>query len=233
VAVGDNVYFASHDGVVHCRKADTGAQVWKFATAGYVFAPPTIWQGRVLIGGGDGRVYCLDAATGRASGNSRPRRLIGGVLLRPPHQHLAGAVWRDRSGRRGLRGGRLPGGERIYAYGLDAKTGQVVWEKDDAGTGGSAGLSQAYSAGGHVALGGGRMWLCSSTNAPGSFALTSGDWKPVSRGGQYVSESAVLADKWVIQGGRRLSETQDTINRPLSATGFTAYSTTQPGPACR
>ena len=33
----------------------------------------------------------------------------------------------------------------------------------------------------------------------------------------------MLAGKWVVQGGRRLSETQDTLGRPLGGSGFAAF----------
>ena len=50
------VFFGSPDGVVRCLKSDSGKEVWNFPTHSMLFKPPTIWQGRVLIGGGDGYI---------------------------------------------------------------------------------------------------------------------------------------------------------------------------------
>ena len=39
VAAAGHVWFASHDGTVRCVKAESGKEVWKFATNGMLFAP--------------------------------------------------------------------------------------------------------------------------------------------------------------------------------------------------
>ncbi len=53
-------------GFVHCVRAATGEEVWRFETGGKVSATPTVGAGRVYVGqfGGDEDFYCLDAATG-------------------------------------------------------------------------------------------------------------------------------------------------------------------------
>ena len=75
-------------------------------------------------------------------------------------------------------------------------------------------------------MGGGKLWLCSSTAFPGSFELQSGAWKPSSGGEGSIHHGckiAVLDGKWVVLGGRRLGETQETLSRPLGGSGFAAY----------
>ena len=49
---------------VHALDANTGAKLWHFIAGGRIDSPPTIWKGRVLFGGKDGRVYCLRASDG-------------------------------------------------------------------------------------------------------------------------------------------------------------------------
>jgi outer membrane protein assembly factor BamB len=238
VAAAGYVWFASHDGLVRCLKADSGQEVWRFATAGYVFAPPTIVggnHGRVLVGGGDGRVYCLDATTGRRLwqflAGPVDRRVFWFGHLVSTWPMLSGVTVQDGVAY-AVAGYQAENG--IHAYAMDPRSGKTLWEKHDAGLpalptppspGGPGGPGFAYSSGGHVAVGAGRLWLCSSTASPGSFELQSGEFKPLARGGgQFGSEISMLAGNWVIHGGRRLSETQDTIGRPLGGAGFVAYS---------
>ena len=226
VAAAGFVWFVSHDGVVRCLKADSGEQVWSFATAGMAFAPPTIWQGRTLVGGGDGKVYCLDATTGKCLWQLQTgpvdRRVFWFGHLISTWPVMGGVAVRDGVGY-AVAGFQAENG--IHAYAFDPKTGQVKWEKHDAGSGGAVGPNAGYSAGGHVAVGGGRLWLCSSTNIPGSFELATGEFKPLGRGAAFGSEVGVFDGKWVMQGGRRLSETQDTLGKPLGGSGFGAVST--------
>jgi len=222
VAAAGNVWFASHDGTVRCMKAADGKEVWRFATGGMLFAPPTIWKGRAMVGGGDGRIYCLDAATGRCLWQllaaPRDRRVFWFGHLISTWPVVPGVVVQDDVAY-AVAGYQKENG--VHAYAIDPKSGNVLWEKDDAGSGVQGGPASAYGNCGQAAVGGGRLWLCSSSASPGSFELASGDWKPAG-GGQYGCEIGVLDGKWVIQGGRRLSETQDTLARPLGASGFAA-----------
>lgn len=89
-AVADGlVYVASYDGAIYALDASTGRARWRFATRGerryaathlHGFAPtaermpdpfdvylssPAVSNGVVYVGSGDGRVYALDARTGR------------------------------------------------------------------------------------------------------------------------------------------------------------------------
>jgi outer membrane protein assembly factor BamB len=222
VAAAGNVYFASHDGTLRCVRAADGQEVWKFATGGMLFAPPTISGGRLLAGGGDGRIYCLDATTGRCLWSllAAPvdRRVFWFGHLVSTWPVVPGVVVQDGVAY-AVAGYQKENG--VHAYAIDPKTGHVLWERDDAGSGGQAGPGAAYSSLGSSAVAGGKLWLCSSTSTPGSFDLATGDWKPTGAG-QFGCEIGVLDGQWVVHGGRRLSETQETLTRPLGASGFAA-----------
>ena len=228
VAAAGYAWFASHDGTVHCVKAADGKEVWSFPTGGMLFAPPTIDAGRVLVGGGDGRIYCLNAATGRclwqflAAPADRRVFWFGHLVNTWPvtpgivvHDGVAYAVagFQKENG--------------IHAYAFDPQSGHVLWEKDDAGAGNRGDPVSAYNNYGSTTVVDGKLWLCSSTNAPGTFELSSGSWTP-QWAGQFGSEIGVLGGKWVIHGGRRLSETQDTLPQPLGGSGFAACSVQKP-----
>jgi outer membrane protein assembly factor BamB len=218
VAAAGRVWFASHDGVVRCVKADTGEQVWTFATGAKLFAPPTVWSGRLLVGGGDGYIYCLDASTGRLlwrfTAGPLDRRVFWFGHLTSTWPVVTGVAVQDGVAYAAA-GFQKENG--IHAYAMDPKTGKVIWEKHNTGANPWNGSGSA----GHCALGGGRMWLASSPD--GSLDLKTGDWKPL--GGYNFGCEVGVMDKWVIHGGRRLSETQDTLGSPLKSTGFSALST--------
>jgi len=216
VAVAGRVWFGSADGVVRCVNAADGKEIWKFATDSMLFAPPTIWQGRVLIGGGDGRVYCLDATTGlelwRFQAAPIERRLFWFGHYISTWPVISGVVVRDGVAY-AVAGFQNENG--IHAYALDPKNGQVRWERHDAG---AAGTNQAYCCDGIAAAGGDRLWIPGMTSFPGPFDLHTGDWKPPISGilddTRFGGGVAIFNNKWMLQGGPRFSETQDTLTTP-------------------
>jgi outer membrane protein assembly factor BamB len=113
----------------------------------------------------------------------------------------------------------------VHAYAIDPGTGNVLWEKDDAGLPEPGRLWYGMDSFGNVAVDAGRLWLAAPQH--GSFDLKSGTWKcnpGASAGGREAmgSEVAVFGGRWVVQGGSRLSETQGDIARQENA-GFSAY----------
>lgn len=64
VAAGGLVFVANRRGAVHALDKD-GSLVWKAFTAGPVYYPPAVADGRLYVGSADGRVYALEARTGR------------------------------------------------------------------------------------------------------------------------------------------------------------------------
>ena len=211
VAAGGKVYFTSADGVVRCLKADDGKEVWKFATGAMGFAPPTIWEGRALVGSGDGRVYCLDASTGKllwkmlAAPHDRRVFWMGHLVSTWPV--TGGVVVSDGVGY-AVAGYAAENG--IHACAFDPKTGQVSWEKHDAGATGMV-------SGGHVAVADGRLHLAGMSG--GSFDLKTGEPKRAGGNG-YGQEIGALCSKWVIGGARRLTELQCDIGSAINGRDF-------------
>ncbi|MHC4179311.1 MAG: outer membrane protein assembly factor BamB family protein, partial [Planctomycetota bacterium] len=129
---GGRLFVAAVDRhTVHALNADSGRRQWSFTAGGRVDSPPAIWQGRVLFGSADGRVYCLRASDGRLIWRFRAapadRRLTafeqiesvwpvhGSVLLRDGVVHCVAG-----------RSMFLDGGMRLLL--LDAKTGRKISE---------------------------------------------------------------------------------------------------------
>jgi len=114
---------------LHAFNAETGERIWGHVAGGRIDSPPTIHQGRVLVGCHDGWVTCLDleggkilwrfqAAPGRekmiAFGQLESRWPVAGSVL--CHRHEAYVC----AGRSTF----LDGG--IFLYGLDPGTGEVL-----------------------------------------------------------------------------------------------------------
>jgi len=65
VAAGGKLFVAQPDAhTVYALDMATGKQLWHFVAGGRVDSPPTIYNGMVLFGSKDGRVYCLRASDG-------------------------------------------------------------------------------------------------------------------------------------------------------------------------
>ena len=129
---GGRLFVASVDThTVHALDAGSGKPIWSYTAGGRVDSPPTIWQGRVLFGSADGRVYCLRADDGRliwrfrAAPVDRRHAVFEQVeSVWPVH----GSVLVDKGVVR-LVAGRsmiLDGGMRFLR--LDAKTGRKLSE---------------------------------------------------------------------------------------------------------
>ena len=63
--VGDRLYVASDDGVVHCVKlGGVGTRIWTYKIGGAVYSSPAVVGGRLYVGSYDSKVYCLNPTTG-------------------------------------------------------------------------------------------------------------------------------------------------------------------------
>jgi outer membrane protein assembly factor BamB len=131
VIVGDRLWVAEKDTHrIRCLDATNGQEVWSFIAAGRIDSAPTIHDGRVLFGCRDGSVYCLRGTDGelawrfRAAPNQRQVVSYGQLeSVWPVHGSVLvqdGVVY-FAAGRSSF----LDGG--ILVYGLDAKTGKVLY----------------------------------------------------------------------------------------------------------
>jgi outer membrane protein assembly factor BamB len=134
IVAGGVVFFGDDRGVVHAVGADDGSVRWRAHTAGAIFFPPALWQGRLYAGSADGRVYCFEAATGRLLWRFRvapAERWIpvygklmstwpvaGGVVVADGVVYAAAGIAHY---------------DGTYVYALDAASGQVKWCNDSSG----------------------------------------------------------------------------------------------------
>jgi len=126
------VYFASYDGNFYAVDTATGQLKWKFQMGGerrfaakhihgslpasetmpdpfdFYLSSPTVWNGVVYFGSGDGNIYGLDAA----SGNLKWKFQTGNVV------HASPAI---------ADGTLFIGSWDSYFYALDAATGKEKW----------------------------------------------------------------------------------------------------------
>ncbi len=123
---------------------EDGRELWTFFTDAPVRLAPVAWQGMVFVTSDDGFLYCLDAETGtlrwRFRGGASARKLIGNRRLVSAWPARGGAVIRD---------GKVYFAASIwpfmgtFIYALDARSGEIVWVNDSAG---SSYIKQPHSA---------------------------------------------------------------------------------------
>jgi outer membrane protein assembly factor BamB len=131
VIVGDQIFTAEKDiHRIRCLNASSGKSLWSFIAGGRIDSSPTISKGLVLFGCRDGSVYCLRATDGElvwrfraAPGEEKIQSfgqlesvwpVQGSVLVQDDVVYFAAG-----------RSSFLDGG--ILVYGLDAKTGKVLY----------------------------------------------------------------------------------------------------------
>ncbi|MHC4314995.1 MAG: outer membrane protein assembly factor BamB family protein [Planctomycetota bacterium] len=140
VAAEGRLFVAQKDAhTVHALKADDGARLWSYITAGRVDSPPTIEGGLVYFGSADGWMYCLRAGDGKLAWRFRmapeSRQVVsygqlesvwpvhGNVLVCRKSKDSDRLVAYAAAGRTSY----VDGG--VYLYGVDAVTGEVVTER--------------------------------------------------------------------------------------------------------
>jgi len=133
VMAGGLTFVADRQGAV--RALDEQGEVrWTTLTGGPVYYPPTVWNGRLFVGSADGRVYAIEAVTGRMLWSYRvapPARWIpvygklmsawpvaGGVVVEDGVVYAAAGIAHY---------------DGTYVVALDAATGQLLWQNNDSG----------------------------------------------------------------------------------------------------
>lgn len=116
---------------VQALDAETGEVVWTaFAGAPVRFAP-IYWQGKIFYASDDGKLYCVEAKTGKPlwvfNGAPREKLIIGNDRLISTWPIRGGPVLKD--GRIYFANGLWPF-MGIFVYCLQADSGAVVWVND-------------------------------------------------------------------------------------------------------
>jgi outer membrane protein assembly factor BamB len=61
VIAGDQVVAATERGVLYVIDAKSGEVNWKYDAGGSFTASPVVVDGQIIIGNGDGKLYCIGA----------------------------------------------------------------------------------------------------------------------------------------------------------------------------
>jgi outer membrane protein assembly factor BamB len=117
------VFIGNTDGTMFAFGARTGHLLWARRAGTYVYTAAAVWQRKVYVGTWDGKVTAYDAATGNtvwkweapAAVHGAPTVLDGILYLSTCPNCGQGGSRYTKSGPRGT-------------YGLDARTGRVVWK---------------------------------------------------------------------------------------------------------
>lgn len=134
VVAGGRLFVAQKDaGVMHCLDIETGERSWSYAAAGKIDSSPSCHNGYLLFGSHDGSVYKVRAQDGKLAWRFRAapqeRQMVsynrlssawpvhGSVLIQDGLVYCAAG-----------RSSFLDGG--IYLYALDAKTGELAYERN-------------------------------------------------------------------------------------------------------
>ncbi len=134
IMAGGTIFVADRSGMIQAIDQQ-GSTRWSTTTGGPVYYPPTLSDGRLFAGSADGRVYALEAATGRLLWTYRVApearwipvygRLIstwpvaGGVVVQDGVVYAAAGIAHY---------------DGTYVVALDAKTGKVIWKNDTSGS---------------------------------------------------------------------------------------------------
>jgi outer membrane protein assembly factor BamB len=181
VVVGGYTFFGGSDGYVRCTDNSKGALVWEYQTGGRIYAAPTVAGGCVYVGSADGWAYCLEAQTGllvwrfRAAPVDRRFNhfgylsstwpVLGGVLVNAGKAYFAGGV-QDVYG--------------THVYCVDALTGALVWQNNNAGTWYSVPDRTGFTPVGYFTIMNGKLQASSGGSSPMvSFNMSTGAMDPV------------------------------------------------------
>jgi outer membrane protein assembly factor BamB len=163
------------DGIVRALDATTGTPRWTAYTGGAVPYPPSIADGRALVGSGDGWVYALEAADGgllwrfRAAPAERKIRFYDRLLSTWP---VASGVLVDKGVAYCAAGINDFDGTHVYA--LDAATGLVRWQNNSCGHLDAFSL-RGVACQGEMLLHRGKLFLAGgNTVSPGAFDVADG-----------------------------------------------------------
>lgn len=224
VVVGQRVFFGStSDHQVHCLNLETGSTEWTFFTGGPVRLAPTIADGLAYFGSDDGYAYCVNAETGKLVWKHRAAPMEEWFLGRGEMI----SRWAVRTGvliEDGIAyfGAGIFPHEDVYLYALDAKTGDVVWKRDDISEA-DAGRDD-LSPQGYLLASETQLFVPSGRSMPAAFERATGklqykktySWRSTA-GGVVGGPRAILADGQLYSGG---AHHLLAIDQPSGNVGF-------------
>jgi len=118
------VLFGSRDGSLYAVDAESGSELWRYATEGQIWSSPAAADGTVFVGGADGSLHAVDLATGE----SRWRYDTEGRSLASAE---FGFDRRTIQSSPAVGDGRVFFGSRDgFVYAVDAQTGALAWSFD-------------------------------------------------------------------------------------------------------
>jgi len=135
VVMGETIFVPSmvHDSLT-AYDTETGGEQWRFYADGPVRLAPVAANGKVYFSSDDGRLYCLDAATGgvvwQFRGGPSGRKILGNERLISMWPSRGAPVWRDGTIYFTASIWPVMG---IFVYALDAETGAVIWSNTGEG----------------------------------------------------------------------------------------------------
>jgi eukaryotic-like serine/threonine-protein kinase len=150
------IYFGCSDNYLYALDLLTGDFKWKFATEGEIWATPAVDNGKVFLSSFDKKIYAVDAASGKliwsvatgATNVSTPITLDGIVYVGSLDRYFyalnendGSVVWKKNPGENWFWTKPVAYKGIIYApcmngqvYGLDAKTGDTIFDYDTEGS---------------------------------------------------------------------------------------------------
>lgn len=180
VVVGNLVFWGGSDGFIRCYDMEAMGERWVCPTGGRIYATPTIYDGCVYAGSGDGYAYCVEAHSGRLVWRFRgapfERRfnlyghlvstwpVLTGVLVHNDVAYFAAGLLGDYGS---------------HVYGLDAKSGAIVWQNNASGTYLDNADRLGFSPGGYMTIVNDKLWIRAFTGRDGIFDLATGAFEPI------------------------------------------------------
>tara|TARA_R110002072_G_scaffold287242_2_gene452716 strand:+ start:49309 stop:53232 length:3924 start_codon:yes stop_codon:yes gene_type:complete len=208
VVVGQRVYFGSTaDDQLHCMDLASGKTLWTFFTGAPVRLAPTVSGNAIYFGSDDGFAYSLDAENGA---------LIWKLRAGPSDEWFLGrgqmvSRWPIRTGVLVDDGVAYFGAgifphEDVYLHAVDAKTGEVVWTRDDISENDAA--RDDLSPQGYLLASKAQLFVPSGRSMPATFDRSNGvllhkktySWRSTA-GGVVGGTRALLADGQIYSGG--------------------------------
>ena len=125
----ETVYFGSNDGNVYAVTAADGSLVWNLKTEGAVVASPIVTlDGTVYVGSHDKFVYAIDGKSGSALWSTNLQCPIWGAVTVDNERGLL------FTGCASDKANTSDSEDASYIFALNAKSGEIVWKFDSAGS---------------------------------------------------------------------------------------------------